>query len=251
MKNSTKQNVIVLKGHIKKCPDEIKIKHPYALLILAMHMMLHNEFELMQGIASFNNLEMMNDHFQKAWELLGTSTAVFENNSDMTQGSPSILYLYYRESGKLKTDLEMFKEGYPNYKQLTKNQGHGSDCLMESEWYYNQGDFVNAEIALNSTLHLARADDQWSVAISVLFLQVRIDFMKQDFDHMFRLLNQIRQEIVVREEYQYLHKVELCEIWFYAQLDQKLKISDDLGSPDTGEIQRLYANYGMFYIILK
>ncbi|MBS7525237.1 helix-turn-helix transcriptional regulator [Fusibacter paucivorans] len=278
VKNSTAQSVKALYKYVKECPPAIKGRYPYALLILAMHMTLHNEFqifgqlcreaaenaggfseaqrqafygelELMQGIAAFNDLDQMAEHFDRAWALLGTATSVFDTNSDWSHGSPSILYLYYRESGKLQTHLKTMIEKLPHYRRLTRAHGNGAEIIMEAECYYHRGDFVNAEISLNKAMHMAQSSDQWSIELSGIYLQMRIDLMKQDYQHMFELLHRMREEMTKRVEYQYLHKVELCEISFYAQLDQKYKIPDSLGRPEQGDIRLLYANYGMFNII--
>ncbi|MDN5300364.1 MAG: LuxR family transcriptional regulator, maltose regulon positive regulatory protein [Clostridiales bacterium] len=281
VKNSTLQSVTALYQYIQECPVAIKRRYPYALLIMATHMILHNEFqtfgilckevaenigtnndfsvtqrqaiygelELMRGIAAFNDLDQMAAHFERAWDLLGKSTAIFDINSDWTHGSPSILYLYYRESGKLQTHLNIMIEKLPRYRRLTKAHGNGAEYMMEAEWHYHRGDFVNAEIALNRAIHMAQSSDQWSIELSGIYLQMRIDLMKQDYYHMFELLHRMREEMTNRVEYQYLHKVELCEISFYAQLDQKFKIPESLGRPERGDIRLLHANYAMFNII--
>ncbi len=280
-KTFTKENMKTLRKYLGECPAEIRSRHHYALLILSIHLILHNEFQLfgrvcgevagninrddslndtqrgelfgelqiLLGIAAFNDLKKMATHFEAAWHLLGRSTSIFNVNVDWTHGSPSVLYLYYRESGKLCEHLADLKNGLPCYQNLTEGHSSGGEYVMEAEWYYNTGDFISAEIALNKALHKARSAGQWGIELATQFLEMRVDLMKGNFEHMFHLLDGMRKEIADRVEYQYLHKVELCEMSFYAQLDQKYKIPESLARPESGEIQLLHASYAMFNII--
>ena len=280
-KHFTKENMKTLRKYLDECPAEIKGRHHYALLILSIHLILHNEFqvfgrvcgevaeninrddnlndvqcrelfgelEILLGIASFNDLKKMATHFEKAWQRLGRSTSIFNVEVDWTHGSPSVLYLYYRESGKLWENLADLQNGLPCYRNLTGGHSSGGEYVMEAECYYNTGDFTSAEIALNKALHKARLSDQWGIVLAAMYLHMRVDLMKGDFEHMFHLLAGLREEMADRVEYQYLNKVELCEISFYAQLDQKYKIPESLARPESGEIRLLHASFAMFNII--
>ncbi len=280
-KTFTKENMKTLRKYLDECPAEIKSRHHYALLILSIHLILHNEFQvfgrvcgevaenikrddslndtqrgelfgelqILLGIAAFNDLKKMAPHFETAWQLLGRSTSIFNVDVDWTHGSPSVLYLYYRESGKLCENLADLKNGLPCYRRLTDGHSSGGEFVMEAEYYYNTGDFISAEIALNKARHKARSAGQWGIVLAVMFLEMRVDLMKGDFEHMFHVLTGMREEMSERVEYQYLHKVELCEMSFYAQLDQKYKIPESLARPEIGDIRLLHASFGVFNII--
>lgn len=277
----TKQNMKTLQRYLNECPVAIRKRHHYALLILSVHFILHNEFksfmevfqevgqninddehlsdkqrnrllgelELLYGVSAFNDLKKMDLHFENAWSLLGKPTSIYDVESDWMYGSPSVLYLYYRESGKLKENLAVLRDGLPCYENLTKGHGSGGDDLMEAECHYHWSDFVSAEIFLNKAIHKARLSGQWGIELSALFLQTRIDLMKDDFGHMFHLLARMREAMTERIQHQYLYKVELCEISLYSQLDQKYKIPETLARPQTGDIRLLHASYAMFNII--
>ena len=161
-----------------------------------------------------------NNLYRKAWSLLGRATSIYDVESDWTFGSPSVLYLYYRESGKLGEHVADLKTGLPCYYRLAKGNGSGGEYVMEAEYYYNMGDFINAEISLNKALHKARCAGQWSIELAAMFLKIRIDFMNGDFESMFRLLTKMRKDMTDQVEYQSLHTVELCEIAFYSWFDQ-------------------------------
>ena len=277
----TKQNMRTLQKYFIECPLEIRKRHHYALLVLSVHFILHNEFELfmkvfqeadqnikednclseeqrnrllgelelLNGVSTFNDLKKMVPHFENAWRMLGGPTSIFDVESDWTHGAPSSLYLYYRESGKLQENLADLKAGLPCYEKLTRGNGNGGDNLMEAECHYHSGDFVNAEIFLNKAIRKALPAGQWGIELAAMFLQTRIDLMKGDFQSMFRLLANMREAMAERVEYQYLNNVELCEMLFYSQLDQKYKIPETLARPQNGDIRLLHASYAMFNII--
>ncbi|HOO28769.1 MAG TPA: helix-turn-helix transcriptional regulator, partial [Lachnospiraceae bacterium] len=215
-RNFTKQNLKKLQMYFDSCPETIRARHPYALLIFAVHLFVHNErngflmiyreanqtilsdpaletkqrnellgeLEILNGFSVFNDLKKMAQSFEKAWQLLGKTTSIYDIESDWTFGSPSILYLYYRESGKLKEHLADLMTGLPCYCRLTNGNGRGGEYVMEAEWYYHKGDLINAEISINKAIHKARASSQWSIALTIMFLQMRIAFMKGDYKNL-------------------------------------------------------------------
>ncbi len=66
----------------------------------------------------------------------------------------------------------------PYYYQLTEGHGMGAEYVMEAEWYYNQGNFENAEIIVHKALHLSNSHRQHQITICALFLQVRLSLIK-------------------------------------------------------------------------
>ena len=137
-----------------ECPEEAKSRHHYALLIYAMHLFVHKElelfhktcnqlsvnrerdkcldpgmrnrllgeFELLPGFAEFNDLKKMSARHQKAWQLLNQPTSIYDTGINSTFGSPSVLSLYYRESGRLEEHIRDLKKAMPHFNHLTK--GH-------------------------------------------------------------------------------------------------------------------------------
>ena len=280
-RNFTKLNLGIMKKYFHACPKVVKSRHHYALLIFAVHLFVHNEFEtfiqicqevneniqsddslseeqqnellgeleILNGFSVFNDLKKMSQSFERAWRLLGRVTSIYDIESDWTFGSPSVLYLYYRESGKLQEHLTDLREGLPYYYRLTKGNGNGGEYVMEAEWYYNMGDLVNAEISLNRAQHKARLTGQWSIELATMFLQMRINFMKGDFENLFPLLSQIRKDMTDRVEYQSLRTVELCEMGLYSWIGHKCKIPESVAQPETGSIRLMFTAHAMFNII--
>ena len=56
--------------------------------------------------------------------------------------------------------------------------GSGGGDLMQAEWNYYSGDFLNAEIRLHKAIRRACPSGQWGIEIAAWSLQARIDLMR-------------------------------------------------------------------------
>ncbi|HBE80121.1 MAG TPA: helix-turn-helix transcriptional regulator, partial [Firmicutes bacterium] len=119
-------------GYFADCPEAIQIKYPIACLTYARKMFSFNErtiyaaqclkageyiaavqdektkkqllgeYELIKSFMKYNNIRGMAEHQGKAYELLDGPSKLFDDNKNFwTYGSPSVLYMFYRESGML------------------------------------------------------------------------------------------------------------------------------------------------------
>jgi LuxR family maltose regulon positive regulatory protein len=195
----TTSEIEIIKKYMAECPDRIKSRHHQALLIYAMHLFVHKElelfhktcsqlsanierdegldpawrnrllgeYELLLSFAEFNDLKKMSARHQKAWELLNQPTSIYNSGTNWTFGSPSVLSLYYRESGRLEEHIRDLKEAMPHFNRLTKGHGSGAEYAMEAESCFNQGDFENAEISAQKALLKAKAGKDENI-VSVL-----------------------------------------------------------------------------------
>lgn len=275
------ENKEVLKKHMAACPVEVKNRHPYALLKYMMHLFVHNEAELfanmcrefsgniagdaslddeqrrrllgelefMLSFPAYNDLKKMSAHHRKAWELMKQPTSIMNNKANWTFGCPSILYMFYRESGKLEEQVEVLKEAMFHYYPLNDGQGSGAEYVMEAERYFNIGEFENAEISMHRALHKSRANQQASITLCAVFLQIRLAFMKGDFTEMLELLHKMRSDMSSKKEYHFLHTVEICEGSIYAYLDQKHKIPARLLECDLTNLRLRFPAFAAFNIM--
>lgn len=267
--------------HMEECPEEVKFRHPRALLKYAMHLFVHNELELfgkvcgefshnietddslndelrnqlrgelevMISFSAYNDANKMAAHHRKAWELLQQLTSVTSNKANWTFGSPSVLYMLYRESGKLEEHVKDLKEDMIYYYLLTDGQGSGAEYVMEAERYFNLGDFDNAEISVHKALYKAQAKMQASITLCAEYLQIRLAFMKGDFTRMFEILYKMRQNMTSKKEYHFLHTVEMCEGSIYANLNLKHKIPNRLLDVDLTNIRLRFPAMAAFNIM--
>ena len=258
--NYSTLNKELLIKYINECPSDVKSRHHYALLIYAMHLFVHKELKLFQetcneisvnieqdeglnyemknrllgelelilSFAEFNDLKKMSARIQKAWKLLNQPTSVYDTGTNWTFGTPSVLSLYYRESGRLEEHIKDLKEAMPHYNRLTKGHGSGGEYAMAAESYFNQGDFENAEISVQKALLKAQSGMDESVVFSAKYLQILIAFMKGDLSKMMSLMNKMHEDMNKRKEYNFIHIVEICEGCIYSYLDQIDKVPERL-----------------------
>lgn len=243
--------------YFEECPNEIKEKNINALLVYAMTLIEFNEMRLFQKICaeiylliqsssldseSVNNLmgemalltslthyndilEMM-EHQKKACKLLNKPSGFVDNKGSWTFGSPSVLYLYYRESGNLELAEQNLREIMPYYYQLTNGHGMGADYVMVAERYFNQAEFENAEIEAYKALHQGRSGDQPNIVICALFLLARLKLLNGDYACVLDLLNKMHEAIEHKNLYRLMHTIGMCKGFIYASLRLKDKIPE-------------------------
>lgn len=277
----TSYNKELRKKYMMECPEHIRSRHYYALLIYAMHLFVHKElklfheicnefsvniqkdedlnpdmrnkllgeFELLFSFAEFNDLKKMSARHQKAWQLLNQPTSIYNTETNWTFGTPSVLSLYYRESGRLEEHIRDLKEGLHYYYRLTNGHGAGAEYTMEAECYFNQGDFENAEISVQKALLKAKSGMDENIAFSAEYLQILIAFMKGDLSRVNKLMNKMHDDMTSRKNHQFIHTVEICEGCIYAYLDQKDKIPKRLLEVDLCNLRLRFPAFVFFNIM--
>lgn len=270
-----------LKKYMAECPQEVKSRHHYALLVYAMHLFVHNEsalfhktckefsenlemdqdlnpdfrnrllgeLELLLSFAEFNDLKKISGRHQKAWELLNQPATLYDARTNWTFGSPSVLALYYRESGRLAEHINDLKEAMPYYYRLTNGHGSGAEYAMEAEAYFNQGDFESAEISAHRALLKAQAGMDEAIIFSAQYFKILISFMKGDLSQVMELMHKMRERMPTRKDYDFIHVVEICEGCIYAYLDQEDKIPKRLLAGDIGNIRLRFPAFPFFNVM--
>lgn len=265
--------------YYEDCPDDDKHNHPVALLIYAMLMFLFNEmerftktcsdlvnvlenadirsaghknqlmgeFELLQSFTKYNDIMAMSQHHRKACALLKTPAMFLDTKDAWTMGSPSILYMFYRETGQLVHEVSILKETMPYYYQLTGGHGNGAEHIMEAEWHFNQGNIERAEISVHRVLSTG-AGAQPEIVLCAMFLQMRIAMMKADFTSILNLLEQMHKD-VHKQLYYLIHSAEMCEGFIYAGLKQSDKIPAWIAEGDFNSNRLLFPTIAFCNII--
>jgi ATP-dependent transcriptional regulator len=245
------------RNYFRECPPEIKLRHPVAGLRYAYDFFAANEpklfarqcleaadsiqnspaldergrrhmqgeLEILRGVAAFNDLAAMAGHFKEAGKLFQGPSDFIDAKSSWTFGSPSALYLYYRESGNLAAAVETAGAGIAAYYQLTDSHGAGAEYVMAAERYYNIGDFDNAAISAHTARHVAEAKRQPSVVICAAFLQMRLALVKGDWSNVRNQLQRLRETVKKLTGYSNLfYTLDLCEGYVFACLNQEKRI---------------------------
>ena len=262
-------------------PTHIKRKYPIAILILAFEFYTYNEmeyfelacaevseylqgdmneedidrtqlwgeFELLTGFTVYNDIRKMLPHHSKACELLKQPSFLLPRGSNWTFGSPSVLYMFYRESGRLEDALDAMFETIPKYSRATGGNANGGEYCMKAEVYFYRGDFENALIANHQASHRAKSYQQVSNVICTLFLMMRMALFRGDLAHVLELHQQMHKEIEAAKEYSLLHTVEICAGYIYSLLNRCDKIPVWLENGDYSSVRLLFPNHAMMNII--
>ena len=265
----------------EECPDHVKEKHHYAMLILAFELYTYNEteafgkaceeflkniqkdesvpeqernrlsgeHELLMSFVVYNDIRKMSIHHQKACELLEEPSTLLPRSGIWTFGSPSVLCNFYRESGKLEDAIESIFFALPNYSKATGGNANGGEYCMKAEGYFYRGDFENALIANYQAIHRAESQKQLSNVVCALFLMMRIALTKGNFNEALELLQKMREMIAEAKEYPLLHTMEVCEGYLYSLLKQSDKIPQWLEAGDYSSDRLLFPNYPMLNIV--
>ncbi|MGE4485806.1 MAG: LuxR C-terminal-related transcriptional regulator [Oscillospiraceae bacterium] len=265
--NDKKDRII---KYFEQCPPEYKKRHPVALLVYAMALMTFNEMDLFQQTCSelallirdsemdtesaqsltgelelllsftrYNDIMGMSEHHKRACALLKNPSVFMDTTGSWTFGSPSVLYMFYRESGKLVQEVNDMKEAMPYYYRLTDGHGTGAEQLMEAEQHFCRGDFENAEIAVHQALYLADGAHQPNMVLCAFFLQARMALIRGEYEAVLGLSRQIHDVIEKNRLYALIHTVDMCEGFIHACLQQRSHIPEWLAKGDFSS-NRLY-----------
>lgn len=268
----------IIRRYFTECPDEIKRKHPITGVIYAREQVfgdreqfsLHcqdmnrhidriadreikhwiaGEMELVYMLAKYNDIATMAGHIRRAHELLQGPSSLSDNKTPWTLGAPSVLYMFYRQSGALQQAVDDLSASMPLYYQITAGHGLGADYTMQAEQHYYCGNFENAEIFSHKALQTAKSGQQICIIVCALFLQVRLALVRGDLAAAQKLLEETRTEIKKSGQKLYLHTTSLCEGFVYAQLKQPEHIAEWIRTGDFADSRLLLPVMAYFYMI--
>ena len=205
----------VLERVLRECDREILVRHPHTLSMITFELfrtgsyaafekgcsliegmisrseqngfheedtrILTGQLALLQSFAEFNDIEKMSALHRRAWEVLG---GPFSNRADWndswTFGQPSVLYMFWRESGALDRELACMDEYLPYYIRLTEGHGTGADCAMRAEALLMRGEDIAAEALCYKAIYLADAQQQDSICFVAEMTLLRISLLRGD-----------------------------------------------------------------------
>ena len=139
---------------------------------------LYGEMQLLLSFLEYNKIDKMSEKHAEALRLLNGPATLINIKSTWTFGSPSVLYMFYRESGKLKEELAQMDACMPIYYQLTGGHGSGAELVMRAEAAFLSGDADTAEVLCHRALFTADQKRQSSIYQCGLFLLARIALLR-------------------------------------------------------------------------
>jgi LuxR family maltose regulon positive regulatory protein len=264
-----------------ECPATIKMKHPWACLIFALNMFLFaelplfarqceeigeflahspdldapsrarlaGELELLKSFAEYNSITAMSARHHEAWRLLQGPASFIDTKGSWTFGSPSVLYMLYRESGQLERAVGELAAAMPCYCRLTGGHGAGGEHVMAGERHYHRGDFDNAEIAAHKATYIAQSRRQPSISLAAMFLQVRLALARGDGDYIVASLRRERETLKRQGLYSYMHTLDLGEGFVFACLGQPQRIPAWIARGELQESSLFLPTHAFFNIV--
>lgn len=246
-----------------ECPVEVKNRHPLSILSFCMDMttqfrepdwfaqgcrdfesamevnhgltdeeraQLRGEYELILSYHAFNDLFRMRAHHKKAFSLLNSTPRFIYTKNIFTFGAPSVLYLYYRESGRLEELVQLVYTVPGRYADCTGGHGEGYSSVLRAEWMYHRGDYNGAEIAAREGIYLAQVGKQADIELCGLFVMAKLSLCRGELLPLTELTGQMealaRREITEHRTYWLLYTLDLCKGFLSEELGQPDKIAD-------------------------
>ena len=182
------------------------------------------EYEFLLSLTQYNNIKAMSKHHKRAISYMEKPSTGTEECGSWTFGCPSVLLMFYRESGKLEEHLSDMYECMPYYYQFTDGHGSGAEYMMQAETEFNRGKFEKAEATLHKALHYAQSKNQWSILLAASFLQTRLALVKGDYFEAVFLSKQITDLLENKKNYMLIHTLDLCKAYMHLLLDMPDKV---------------------------
>lgn len=261
IENEHKEKII---KYITHCPKDIRGRHHLAMLIYLLNIFTFNKMELFQKVCAevnknihedhnltsenrnnyiaeyelilsfsqYNNIEKMSEYHKKACKLLKNTSVILDPDDNWTFGSPSVLYMFHREIGKLCEEVEIMKKAMGYYNKLTNNHGESAEDIMEAERFFNNFEFESAEILMNKAMHKLNGNLKSGLKLCLIFLKIRMAMLKGNYLYATEEIKKVRQNIMDNKLYMYIHTIDLFEAYIYCLLDQPQMIPDWIGDGD-------------------
>ena len=209
---------------LARTPDEIKLRYPRAILSMAfclfiigatpklmelrgelLHIIrdsalpgeekdaLEGEYELLISFLEYNSISDMSRHHRRALELLGGPAQLINPKSTWTFGSPSILFLYWREAGRLEDELDEMDTCMPIYYQLAHGHGCGAELVMRAEAHLMRGEIGQALPLCYQAIFAAEQYHQDSIVQCADFALCRLMVLQGKSAEAAEMLHSIRE----------------------------------------------------------
>lgn len=207
--------------------DHILLKHPYVYLqmihdhLSTFHAQIHGaellkrftallekgyyskqdtvkyqgEVYLIKGYCAYNDVKQMCYYFSKAYDLLSPGISRLANNKMIiTYGSPHILFLYHRQTGKMKDIANVFYQNISQYYAITEFSGVGIAQEAEAEYYLERGMYKEAESLALEAYYKAKDFSQNCIAVASLLTIGRCSLMTYKKDMFLYAVDALKTE---------------------------------------------------------
>lgn len=237
-------------GWLTKCPEEILLQYPSALVVAMLKMfsfhnipeinrmkqLLHKSLEqdtsltkqerdnllgdaeVAESFLAYNDISAMSAYHRRACSLLGRTTMSVDPKGAWTFSAPSILMMYHRRAGYADSENAEMKECMPYYYQVSDGHGNGAEHSFEADLLYERGQVTDADISNRMALSAARRKNQYSVMLCCEFLSMRMALFQGDYDSVKSRSHELREWLHQERQYTLLNTLDMCLGFLYAIL---------------------------------
>ena len=162
---------------LDKCPREVLINNPRALLVLMRRCFswgryremlalkelvsaalaedalsaeergnLDGECDLIMSFLCYNDIAGMSALHQSACRKMNRPAASIKKYGSFTFGSPSVLMMFHRTPGAMPQEVETMNAAMPYYYKVTCEHGASAEMVMEAEAEFVRGNFADASL---------------------------------------------------------------------------------------------------------
>lgn len=221
---------------------------------------LFGKLSYVRGYIEFNDIEYMTDKYLNAVNLIEGSIS---GNIDRTPWNfcvPSILHLYHKGMGELKSEVDNLERCMPFYYKISNGHGKGAEAVFSAESLFFTGDFNGAKIQCHKAAYMADSRNQVSISLSALLLLCKMDIINGKYDSMMANIAEFSTKYDFSDIHPSLKKqiIDFCESTIYMTIGEAEKISPWLTDwqsieDNTNIISRSYANiiYGKYLLLTE
>ncbi|WP_303871180.1 LuxR C-terminal-related transcriptional regulator [Acetobacterium wieringae] len=208
------------------------------------------EISIIRKFTVFNYIEestVINDRIIHLLD--GEQSYIMHRENEFTFGSPHLLYMYFRDSGKLKYTTELIVSKFPVYPKYADGCGTGSEYLALAEYALETGDWEKAALNSEKAFFKAATKDQYSVILCAKFVQIRLKLRNGEIQEALECYYQLEEKILARNNPIYNTTLDLCKGYLYAILGQPTKIPYWLQIGDMNEGELFYQGIAFNYLV--
>lgn len=211
-----------LKRHLERMDEEIR---PSSVPEAERHE-YNGEKEMLKAYLAVHDPARMTEHLLQSAKQLKHPSAQAGRMSPFTFGAPSVMFLFYTETGRLDELLGKYAASRELYYRLTSHNGRGSEYLFDAEIQFNRGNLDKADILSHKAGTIAAKYHQTGTGIGAWFLQARISIIRGETDRGMGNLDQITALASAVDKRVYSVTGELCESYIYAVFNQINYVAD-------------------------
>jgi LuxR family maltose regulon positive regulatory protein len=183
------------------------------------------EILILRKITRFNQIEESTTENDRILALLdGRQSRLILRGNEFTYGSPSLSYLYFRESGHFYQTARLMGKKFPVYAQYADGCGTGADYLALAEYHLEVGNWDKADLYAQKTIYKAATRQQEGLIIAAKFVHLRLKTKDGRIHDALADFNQLEKSIRALNNPRYNTTSDLCRGYFFALLGQPEKI---------------------------